>query len=64
MNKVLLPTTQVTIGVAMGAATVIGAWLVNVVTGTIVPAEVAVSASVLLTFGAQYYWGPNRASAG
>lgn len=55
----MTPTKQVGIGAAMGALTVVLAWSMQTLGGVTVPAEIAVAVSTLLTFGAQYWIGPN-----
>jgi hypothetical protein len=49
------PTGQVTWGVAIGSAVAITAWGLNEFAGVIVPVEIGVAISTLLTFGVQYY---------
>ena len=49
------PDRKVQVGAGMGALTGVIAWAIGVSTGVDVPAPVAVSASVFLTFVVQYF---------
>ena len=50
-----MPTKKVTSGALAGAITAIGVWAADAFGGVKIPAETAVSISVVLTFVTQYF---------
>ncbi len=50
-----LPTQKVTVGMAAGALAMLLAWAFSEIAKVVVPAEIAIAFSIVLTFVAQHF---------